>query len=100
MRIFGLYKSCVCRNTLIDKLHEECTNDITENKIYNETLNETSSNDCASRTLYVVLFAVFLTTSVIIRIAFIYFYFYKNNQSDSKNNVGIKYNPSTQTTIY
>ena len=68
------YKSCVCRNSLTDKLVEECTNVIDENKIYNETLNATSSDDCASCTLYVVLFAVFLTTSVIIGGVFVYFY--------------------------
>ena len=35
------YKSCVCRKTIVDKLTEECTNVIDENKIYNETLNIT-----------------------------------------------------------
>ena len=47
------YKSCVCRNSIVDKLVEECTNVIDENKIYNETLNvipldTISSNDCVS----------------------------------------------------
>ena len=32
------YKICVCRKTLIDKLVEECTSVIEENKVYNETL--------------------------------------------------------------
>ena len=35
------YKSCVCRNSLVDKLVEECSNVIDGNKIYNETLNVT-----------------------------------------------------------
>ena len=70
------------RNSIVDRLVGECTNVINENKIYNETLNvipldTISSNDCASCTLYVVLFAVFLTTSVIIGSGFIYFYWYK-----------------------
>ena len=30
-RIFGLY--CVCRNSIVDKLVEECANVIDENKI-------------------------------------------------------------------
>ena len=64
------YKSCVCRYTPIYKLVEECTSVIDENKVYNETL----SSDCTSCTLYVVLFAVFLTTSIVISSAFIYFY--------------------------
>ena len=65
------YKTCVCRNSVVGRLIEECTNVIDGNKIYNETLNvipldTIPSNDCASCTLYVVLFAVFLTASVII----------------------------------
>ena len=72
------YKSCVCRNSLADKLVEEYTSVIEENKIYNETLNVTSSNDCASCTVYIVLFAVFLSTSIIISSAFVYWY-KKNN---------------------
>ena len=77
------YKSCVCRNSLVNKLVEECTNVIDGNKIYNKTLNMTLSNDCAFCTLYVVLFAVFLSTNIIIGGAFVYFYWYKKNQKDN-----------------
>ena len=35
------YKSCVCRNSIVDKLVEECTNVIDKNEFYNETLNVT-----------------------------------------------------------
>ena len=35
------YQSCKCRNKLVDKLVEECSEIIDENKmIYNETLND------------------------------------------------------------
>ena len=71
------YKNCVCKNSIIDRLVEDCTIVIDENEIYNETLNTTSSDDCASCTLYVVLSTVFLTTSVIIVSSVIYFYWYK-----------------------
>ena len=71
------YKNCVCRNSLVGKLVEECANVIDENKIYNETLNTTSSDECAFYTLYIVLFAVFLTTNVMIGSSFIYFHWYK-----------------------
>ena len=54
------YKSFVCRNSLVDKLLEECTNVIDGDKIYNKTLTVTSSNNCASCAPYVLLFAVFL----------------------------------------
>ena len=68
------YKNCVCRNSIVDKLVEE-------NKIYNETLNIIPSNECASCKLYIVLFAGFLTTNVMIDSAFIYFHWYKNINS-------------------
>ena len=76
------YKNCMRRNSIVDKLIEEFTNVIDENKFYNETLNVTplnaiSSDDCASCTSYVVLFAIFLTTSVIIGSSFIHFYWYE-----------------------
>ena len=96
------YKNCVCRSSLVDKLIEECANVIDENKIFNETLNVIplniiSSDDCASCTLYVVLFAVFLTASVIIGGAFVYFYWHSKKdivrQYFKKNNVSIKFNP-------
>ena len=70
-------KSCVCKNTLIGKLVEECTSVVDGDKIYNETLNTISSDECSSCTLYVSIFAVFLTTSVIIGSVFVYFYWYK-----------------------
>ena len=53
------YKSCVCRNSLVDKLVDESTNIIDDDTIYNKTLTVTSSNDCASCTPYIVLFTVF-----------------------------------------
>ena len=64
------YKNCKCINSIVDKLLEGCTKVVNENKIYNETLNKISSNDslsdCVSCTPYLLLFAVFLVTSVII----------------------------------
>ena len=74
----------MCRNSIVDKLVEECTNVVDGNKIYNETLNTVSSNDCASCTVYIVLFAVFLTASVIIGSSFVYFYWYSKRKSDNQ----------------
>ena len=89
------YKNCVCKETLLDKLVHECTSVIEENKIYNPTLNTVSSNECASCTLYVVLFAVFLAISLIIGSAFVYFYWHKQLDSE-KNCACINFNPRTQ----
>ena len=73
------YKSCVCRNKLVDKLVEECTNVIDGVTIYNKTLTVTSSDDCASCTPYIVLFTLFLAMSVIISGAFVFFSLKKIN---------------------
>ena len=81
------YKNCVCRNSIVDKLLEDCTKVVDGNKIFNETLNTISSNDCASCALYVVLFAVFLTASVIIGSAFICFYYYSKRKSDNQSHL-------------
>ena len=91
------YKSCVCRNTLIEKLLEECPSVIGENIVYNETLNTVSSNDCASYTVYFVLFAAFLTTSIINGSSFLYFYWYSKKEDNVSS---VKFNPGKQTTIY
>ena len=95
------YKSCVCRNTLIDRLVEDCTNVIDENKIYKETFNvipldTISSNDCASCTLNVVLFAVFLTTTVIISSVFIHFHWYSKKEENVSR---VKFNPGNNNLL-
>ena len=78
------HKSCVCKNSpLIDRLIKECTCVIQGDKIYNESLNAISLDDCASCTLYVALFAVFLTTSVIVGSAFVYFHWYSKKEGKS-----------------
>ena len=71
------YKNCVCKSGIADKLVDEYTSVIDGDKIYNETLNTISSNDCASCTVYVALFAVFSTTSILIGSSSVYFYWYK-----------------------
>ena len=100
------YKNSMCRSSIVDKLIEECTNVIDENKFYNETLSVTplntiTSDDCASCALYVVLFSAFLTTDVIIGGVFVYFYWYSKNdfirQYLKKNNVSVKFNPFKKT---
>ena len=93
------YKNYKCRNKLIDKLVEECCQNIDGNKmLHNETLNVIPLSDdkrvCNSCTIYIVLFAVFFITSICISSIFIYFHWYL-----TKDNVCIKFNPGTQTTI-
>ena len=67
--------------------------------LHNETLGVILLNDYEkvynSCIIYVVLFAVFFITSICISSVFFYFQWYLKN-----NNVLIKFNPGTQTTIH
>ena len=68
------YNNCKCRNKLVDKLGEECIENIDGNEmIDNETLNENVCNSC---TIYIVSFIIFLIISLSIGNAFIYFHWY------------------------
>ena len=93
------YKSCVCRNSLVDKLVKECTNVIDGDTIYKKTLTATS-NDCSSCTPYIVLFTVSLSISVIISGTFVYFHWYKNKQLNLKKDVPDVNYSKTETLIY
>ena len=86
------YKNCKCRNKLVDKLVEECIENIDENKmLHNETLDLIPLNNykkfCNSCKIYIVLFAVFLITNICISSVFIYFHWYlkKDNPWYSNN---------------
>ena len=88
------YKNCNCRKRIIDKFVEECSENIYEN----ETLDIIPLNAiplnvykkvCNSSMVYVVLFAVFLITSIWICSVFIYFHWYLKKDNLSTNfNVG------------
>ena len=60
---------------LVDKLVEECSENINENEmIYNKTLNdyEKISSSC---TVYIVFFVIFFILSISISSVFIYFFY-------------------------
>ena len=67
------YKNCVCRKSVIDKMVEECINVVDGDAIYKET-SLVHVDDCPSQTPYIILFIVFLLTSVVISSVFVYYY--------------------------
>ena len=73
------YKYCNCRKKIIDKLIEECIENIDENKmLYIETLDVISSSDSKtsdSCIVYIVLFSVFLIINISMAI-YVYFFLY------------------------
>ena len=75
------YKNCKCRKRIVDKLFEECSEDIDGNEmIYNITFNVTPLNDykrvCNTRATCIVLSVIFSVINISISSVFIYFYWY------------------------
>ena len=51
------YENCKCRKKLVEKLVEECSENIIENEMISVTLNDYESV-CGSCTIYIVLFVI------------------------------------------
>ena len=86
------YRNCKCRKRLIDKLAEECSENIDGNKmIYNGTLNAIPLNYygkiCNPSTIHIILLVIFFITSISISSVFIYFHWFLKRRY-------------TETTIY
>ena len=86
------YKNCKCRKKIIDKLTEECSEDIDENKMfYNETLNIISSSynnkTSDSCIVYLVLLSVFLIINMSMTI-YVSFFLYLKNKSTNPHYFG------------
>ena len=63
------YENCKCRKKLVDKLVEECTENVDEAKI-----TEITENKCKSScTIYVVIIAIVFTICIEIGTYFVYF---------------------------
>ena len=65
------YKNCKCRKRLIDRLVEECSENIDGNKmICNSTLNDYGKM-CSFCTVYIILLAKFFIISISLGSVFI-----------------------------
>ena len=92
IREYLYYKNFMCRKKIIDKLIEECSENIDENKmLYNETLNIISSSDnnktFDSCIVYIVSFSVFLTINISMAI-YVYFFLYLKNKPNTSHYFG------------
>ena len=86
------YKNCKCRKKIIDKLIEECSENIDENKmLYNKTLDiiSPSDNDKPSDSciVHIVLFSVFLMINISM-VIYVYFFIYLKNKSTNSHYFG------------
>ena len=87
IREYRDYKNCKCRKKIIDKLMEECSENIDENKmLYNETLDIISSSDnnkaSDSCIVHIVLFSVFLIINISMAIHISFFVYLKNKSTN------------------
>ena len=71
------YENCKCSKRLVDKMADECDENIDEVKLVSE--NKNKRNSCI---LYVVLFSIFFTINVGIGAYFVY---YKYGNRNKKN---------------
>ena len=84
------YKNCKCRKRIVDKLVEECIENIYEDETldiipFNAIPLNVYKKVCNSCVVYIVLFAVFLITSICSSSVFIYFYWYLKKDNISTN---------------
>ena len=68
------YENCKYRKKLVDKLVEECTENVDEKEIYRAKLHweETITLECSSYTIYIILFSLLFTINVGFATCFIY----------------------------
>ena len=96
------YENCKCRKKLVDKLVEECTENVEEVKLAKITSAEDENkhkNKCSSCTQYIVLFSIIFTINIGIGIYFVY-YKYMYHWYLKKDVICIKFGTRTQTTNY
>ena len=71
------YENCKCRKKLVDKLNEECTENVEEVKLAKTTSAEhENKHKCSSGTLHIVLFSIIFIINVGIGSYFLYFHWY------------------------
>ena len=71
------YENCKCRKKLVDKLTQECTENVEEGKLAKITSAEDENKyKCSSCTLYIILILILFTINVGIGTYFVYFHWF------------------------
>ena len=76
------YKNCKCRKRLVDKLVEECSENIDEVKMVAITLSEHGNLCKCSCTIYVVLIAITFIFNIGISVDFVYYKYMNHNKEN------------------
>ena len=71
------YENCKCRKRLVDKLVEECNENIEETSLVKINSTKCKHNSCI---LYIVLFSIFFTINIGIATYFVYYKYMNHNK--------------------
>ena len=72
------YKNCICKNKLIGKILEECTNVINETMINNK---DNIDNNNTITNIFIVLFSIVMFILIVCSCVFIFFKWFKNKKN-------------------
>ena len=89
------YANCKCRKRLIDKLVEECSENINEKESHSNERND-YEKICSSFSVQILLMVIFFILSISIHSVFIYFHWYIKKSNTGVTNI----NPRSETVIY
>ena len=73
------YENCKCRKRLVDKLIEECNENIEKTSLIKINSKKCKSNSCV---LYIVLFSIFFTINFGIDTYFVYYKYINHNEEN------------------
>ena len=73
------YENCKCRKRLMDKLIDECIENIEETSLIKINSTKCKSNSCI---LYIVLFSIFFTINIGIATYFVYYKYINHNEEN------------------
>ena len=76
------YENCKCRKWLVDKLVEECNENIDEAKLNEIALFEHKSECACYYTVFIVLSVIFLTIRIGISTYFVYYKYMNRNKEN------------------
>ena len=74
------YENCKCRKRLVDKLIEECNENIEETSLVKINSTKYKGNSCI---LYIVLFSIFFTINIKIATYFVYYKHLNHNKENA-----------------
>ena len=72
------HENCICKNKLIGKIIEECTNVINETMINNK---DNIDNDNTKTNIFIVLFSIVMFILIVCSCVFIYFKWFRNKRN-------------------